>query len=197
MDDSACTLGHVDRLPTYDELEALFLASCPGAQVEVLELRAGQGIRIPPGWWHKVISDGHSEAINFWANQNIPYFCRRPELFEHERVVDFRPIYDEQVWISTEGGGHRDTVANFLGAQRPGEFFLTVDDFAPTRENQKVRSLLAKQVQPPPEFGRVSCRWHIWMTSHSHRSGWHFDEEANLNYLLTGRKTFYLAPPVG
>ena len=60
------------------------------ADVEALEcvLAPGDALYIPPYWWHQVLSEGRSLAVNFWWSVHSAMLQQMMKALDHSMLLE-------------------------------------------------------------------------------------------------------------
>lgn len=162
------------------------------------ELKQGECLKIPKGWWHWVKSYGFSFSVNFWFDgdtvnypQKVPYPHRELDmtLLDNEMV---------SIWDSQKSNfSYKDTFANFVAAKKPNHYIITLDHFDTGNFNQKIKKIYRPFITVPEHIQKHGLRhdFNVWVSSAYNDTGLHYDDEDGMICVYEGRKRITLYPP--
>ena len=160
----------------------------------VVELCPNQGLFIPKNWWHWVKTTTPTAAINFWYEDNRK---SSPYILNTDQRIDWSLIDNETITIwnsnkNTDVG--RSQLGKFRHSGTPNAYTITLNNFDVGARNQNIKHILESHIRPPAEI-TAPYDFNLWISSGTHDTGLHYDDEDGILCVLYGKKTVTLYPP--
>ena len=161
-----------------------------------LYLNPGQSLYIPKNWWHWVKTTKKTFAVNYWFTGDV----KKPFIFKHTNILDTSTLNDEQVCIWDSEKNKTDKQCDFktfYNSKKDNSCVITLDDYDLGHANKTFKTNMkqcitfpSSTIQEPSSFD-----YNIWITSGSHDTGLHYDDEDGILNVIEGQKEIILFPP--
>ena len=165
------------------------------------KLEKGESIYIPKGWWHWIKSTEKSFAINYWFNNQNNL---NPFVFNYHIEYDIKSFNKQEVyvWDSFNDDLSHNYVTlfeNFFNSGLDNRFVVTLDrDYPNENTNQHLKNLVKPHIKFPihEKLSRKNIfDFNLWISSGTHDTGLHYDDEDGILSLIEGSKDIILFPP--
>lgn len=163
-------------------------------------LTAGQSLYIPKQWWHWVKTTKKTFAVNYWImNKQV----QAPFIFKHAIDYDITLLDSEivKVWKSDENSeevSFYQTFREFYDSGLNDRYVITLSDYELGETNGNIKQKMANYITFPVDK-RIQCdeaySYNIWISSNTHDTGLHYDDEDGVLTVMSGEKEITLFPP--
>ncbi len=163
-------------------------------------LKVGDCLFIPKKWWHWVISETNTLAINYWVNDNI---VNKKKPFHEKNYIqklNIKDFYDKlnntkiNYYNSDIDIGYENINFNKINKNLPKGGILTLKTYI---NNPEFKSILKNYIKHPDIIVNNSLEdnFNLWYNVTKMDTGLHYDDMDGLLCVLEGEKTVYLYPP--
>jgi len=166
-------------------------------------LTEGEGLLIPPGWWHWARSEPHTFAVNYWTNdlRATTLKAYKGDLIDHKTIMAVIESYSGpiRVWNSMTDEFLETEQANFKDRRlRPNQFIISIgfDISGTLSPNPELLAAIQSHLVLPQALAAAKkVEKNLWISLGKHDTGLHYDDYTGLLIVLKGRKHVTLFPP--
>ena len=158
-----------------------------------IELKTGDALLLPKGWWHWVCSDENTTSVNIWnikAKTKIPKVIKTPF---NNKLIDLNKI---KLYSWNNIFNEIDDSAAYITLKKYRIYSNNiVNNIWETKElemNVKKKILKNTNIE---EVNKNDSGVNIWHMTKKHCTPLHYDESDNILVVLRGRKKIQLISP--
>jgi len=165
-------------------------------------LKKGKSLYIPKKWWHWVKTTKKTFAINYWFNNKNK---QKPFILNHTINYDINLLNDENVciWNSKKNNDNKNNTytqnfKKFYNSKLNDRYLITLDNYGAGEDNIHIKNKLFDHVKFPINKKLIyddNYTYNIWISSGTHDTGLHYDDEDGILTVISGEKDIILFPP--
>ena len=163
------------------------------------ELKKGDALFIPKGWWHWVESYGETLGVNFWLSHSdleTPTKITQYTKKNNWPVVDHLSLIEDidlMYWDDKECTPACSSISNLRDSENTSKtYFISLNAFACGNANKiAIESALDGTIIPPLHAGSRN----FWIALGYYDTGLHYDDWDGYLIVLSGKKKVRLFPP--
>ena len=166
-----------------------------------LNLKTGQSLWIPKGWWHWIETPKKTIAINFWStdinNRNKP--CVINNTFQKNnlknKIINILKLENKiDIWNSKT---NNIICEKYNNKQIDNHYIISLSGYKGTDKlNNKIYQKIIKNINIPNFFkNKSNVDVNFWISLGYHDTGLHYDDYNGLLCVLDGEKNITLYPP--
>jgi hypothetical protein len=165
-------------------------------------LKKGKSLYIPKNWWHWVKTTKKTFAINYWFNNKNK---QKPFILNHTINYDINLLNDENVciWNSKKNNDNKNNTytqnfKKFYNSNLNDRYLITLDNYGAGEDNINIKNKLFDHVKFPINKKLIyddNYTYNIWISSGTHDTGLHYDDEDGILTVISGEKDIILFPP--